>query len=247
MRANEFITEIERRGFLKGLGASAAAVAAPFMINKTPGSNEPTKKSEPLVPMPTLSSNPAIEKKMYALAASASPPIEGVELAQFMAQTNHESQGFTKVHEDGGPKYWHAKYDVTKNPANAKDLGNVKPGDGVAFHGRGFIQVTGRWNYTAAGKFLGIPLASNPDLAATLENAGKLALWFWNTRVRARVSDFTDTATVTKAINKQLDKLDRRTALFMQYLPAIRKAEAQNKIIKAHNDAPAVPRTARNI
>jgi hypothetical protein len=46
-----------------------------------------------------------------------------------------------------------------------KDLGNVRRGDGARYHGRGYIQLTGRANYRTYGRKLGVPLEAQPDLA----------------------------------------------------------------------------------
>ncbi len=54
-------------------------------------------------------------------------------------------------------------YDITVNPGLAKELGNIHPGDGKKFKGRGW-QITGRNNYQRIGDVLGIDLVGNPEL-----------------------------------------------------------------------------------
>ncbi|GLJ06606.1 hypothetical protein SUGI_0042910 [Cryptomeria japonica] len=53
---------------------------------------------------------------------------------------------------------------------------------GKQYYGRGPLQITGNYNYGAAGKYLGLPLLENPDLVAQKPDVGfKTALWFWMT------------------------------------------------------------------
>lgn len=59
------------------------------------------------------------------------------------------------------------------------DLGNNQPGDGPKFCGRGYIQITGRANYTAASKDLQQDYVGNPDLAMQPEHAAKIFIWYW--------------------------------------------------------------------
>lgn len=68
------------------------------------------------------------------------------------------------IKEWGGPKYFHKMYDIQGDrPAKARELGNLSPGDGIKYCGRGFPQVTGRRNYALAEKVFGIPFVDDPD------------------------------------------------------------------------------------
>jgi predicted chitinase len=72
---------------------------------------------------------------------------------------------------------------------NRKDLGNLQPGDGYKFRGRGFNQLTGRANYTIIGKAIGVDIVTNPDLMDNPEIAAKaLAYYFRSTIVNAQMS-----------------------------------------------------------
>jgi predicted chitinase len=61
-----------------------------------------------------------------------------------------------------------------KRPKVAKDLGNTQKGDGVRFHGRGYVQLTGRSNYGKAGKLVGSDLLKDPNFALDPAIAGKI-------------------------------------------------------------------------
>src|SRR5690606_17283422 len=56
---------------------------------------------------------------------------------------------------------------------------------GKDYYGRGPLQITWNYNYGAPGKFLGLPLLTDPDMVArSPEVACKCAMWFWNQNVR---------------------------------------------------------------
>lgn len=66
---------------------------------------------------------------------------------------------------------------------NRRDIGNINPGDGWSFHGRGYFQLTGRSNYDVYGRVVGVDLISNPELASSREVAAKLAIAYWREKV----------------------------------------------------------------
>ena len=55
-----------------------------------------------------------------------------------------------------------------------RDLGNTEPGDGVRFKGRGYVQITGRRNYTDWSNRLGVDLVGNPELAENPDIAAQI-------------------------------------------------------------------------
>ncbi len=74
------------------------------------------------------------------------------QIAYILATAEHESANFATLEEFAtGAKY-----------EGRSDLGNIKPGDGPRFKGRGYVQLTGRNNYTAYAKHTGIKLVNLP-------------------------------------------------------------------------------------
>lgn len=172
-----------------------------------------TPKAEP--GMSLLSrNNPEAEEVLHTTALKAG--LRGVELAQFLAQTRHESADFAHMKEIGSKQRF-AKYET---PQKAKQLGNKYRGDGERFKGRGFIQLTGRDNYTRASEqiFGDDRLVKNPDLASRFDVASHIALWYWKNQVRPYVKNFSDTKAVTKAINPAMHGLENRHNNFKEYM-----------------------------
>jgi len=110
-----------------------------------------------------------------------------LRLAHFLAQAGHESGGFTAVNENLNygakgllgifPKYFNAETSVLyerkpekiANVVYASRMGNgdKASGDGWKFRGRGYIQLTGKSNYTAFDQVVEESIVDNPDLVAT--------------------------------------------------------------------------------
>lgn len=108
------------------------------------------------------------------LTACAGLPVAwaAYALATPVVETNSTMQ---PINEIGGTAYFTRRYDITgERPDKAKELGNLSPGDGAKFHGRGYVQVTGRKNYERAASELGVPLLTDPDLALQPDIAAKI-------------------------------------------------------------------------
>jgi putative chitinase len=118
-----------------------------------------------------------------------------LRICHFLAQAAHESASFRTLEE----------YATGQAYEGRKDLGNVKPGDGKRYKGRGVFQLTGRANYSTIGKKLGYDLEGNPDLAATPEISVLTALEYWKSRSLSALADKDDVEGVTRKINGGLN------------------------------------------
>lgn len=102
-----------------------------------------------------------------------------------------------------------------------RDLGNVHPGDGSRFRGRGPIQITGRANYQKYGDLLGIDLVNSPMLAASKEVAFRIAGSFWKTHGLNDLADSEKFVDITKRINGGLNGLEDRQARYARAKAAL--------------------------
>jgi len=148
-----------------------------------------------------------------------------LRLAHFLAQCGHESGGFRATQENLNysakglngifKKYFPteaAAASYARNPqkiankvyANRMDNGSEASGDGYKFRGRGYIQLTGRANYTLFGKAIGEDIATNPDVVS-----GKYALlsaaWFWSKNGLNKLADGGATDAVVTSITKRVN------------------------------------------
>lgn len=162
------------------------------------------------------------------------------EMASFMGQMDHESGGLVRLEENlnysSADQIMKASGTAKRKGPDAVNkamqqgpeavaelmyggrMGNVNAGDGHAFRGRGFTQLTGRDNYTAASKALGIDLVGNPDLASDPEVAGKIATWYWQSRSGlSEAGKAGDVETATRKINGGTNGLEDRRAKTAMY------------------------------
>lgn len=129
-----------------------------------------------------------------------------VRQAAFLAQIAHESGSLRYVREIASGSAYEGRV----------SLGNIRPGDGVKFRGRGLIQITGRANYQACSMALfgDDRLLDTPVLLETPENASRSAGWFWHSRNLNALADAGKFVTLTKRINGGTNGLEDRQAYY---------------------------------
>ena len=147
-----------------------------------------------------------------------------LRLAHFLAQCGHESGGFKAVNENLNygakgllgvfPKYFNAataaqferkpELIAAKVYANRMGNGDEASKDGWKFRGRGYIQLTGKSNYTNFTKFIGEDCVANPDLVATKYPLASAAFFFNSNNLWAICDKGADDATVT-AVTKRVN------------------------------------------
>lgn len=105
------------------------------------------------------------------------------------------------------PSKWNKKDPANPNEPTGtlyegrKTLGNIMPGDGPRFIGRGVLQLTGRANYLDYGRKLGIDLTANPELACDPAVSVKIACQYFKDRNLLEAADKWDLKTVTQRVN----------------------------------------------
>lgn len=95
----------------------------------------------------------------------------------YMLGTDYHETGATMqpIHEYGDVAYFMRMYDVNgRRPDTARKMGNINPGDGPKYCGRGFVQLTWQINYKRAGELLRVDLVNHPDLAMQPDIAAKI-------------------------------------------------------------------------
>jgi putative chitinase len=148
-----------------------------------------------------------------------------LRLAHFLAQCGHESGGFKATQENlnysaSGLKGIFSKYfkeaglaeSYQRNPQKIASrvyggrMGNgpESTGEGYKFRGRGYIQLTGKDNYTAFGKAINEDMTANPDKVAT-HYALLSAAWFFSKNGLHRMADEGASDLVVTKITKRVN------------------------------------------
>ena len=163
-----------------------------------------------------------------------------LRLAHFLAQCGHESGGFKAVSEnlnysaDGLKKIFGKYFPGNLNESYARQPekiasrvyasrmgnGDESSKEGFKFRGRGYIQLTGKANYTNFTKFIGEDCVSNPDLVATKYPLASAAFFFDSNKLWSICDKGADDATVTavtKRVNGGTIGLPDRIKHFKEY------------------------------
>ena len=147
-----------------------------------------------------------------------------LRLAHFLAQCGHESGGFKAVSEnlnysaDGLKKIFGKYFPGNLNESYARQPetiasrvyasrmgnGDETTKEGFKFRGRGYIQLTGKSNYTNFTKFIGEDCVSNPDLVATKYPLASAGFFFDSNKLWSICDKGADDATVT-AVTKRVN------------------------------------------
>ena len=201
----------------KIMGESAAA---PTPIVSAPIASVGGLKLEKLkghIPDAVISMIPAVAQKFQIDSA--------LRLAHFLAQCGHESGGFRLTKENLNysakglngifKKYfptlesalpYERKPEKIANKVYGGRMGNgpEASGDGAKFCGRGYIQLTGKDNYTAFGKSIGEDMTANPDKVASTY-ALLSAAWFFSKNGLHKIADEGASDTVVTKITKRVN------------------------------------------
>ena len=163
-----------------------------------------------------------------------------LRLAHFLAQAGHESGQFKATSENLNysskgllgifPRYFNTataesyarQPQKIANKVYGGRMGNgaEASGDGFKFRGRGYIQLTGKDNYTQFDKSVPEDILANPDLVST-KYALASAAWFFNKNglwsICDRGADQATVTAVTKRVNGGTIGLPDRIKHFVEY------------------------------
>jgi putative chitinase len=169
------------------------------------------------IPDAVIAMIPAVAQKFQIDSA--------LRLAHFLAQCGHESGGFRLTKENLNysakglngifKKYfptlqsalpYERKPEKIANKVYGGRMGNgpEASGDGAKFCGRGYIQLTGKDNYTAFGKSIGEDVCANPQVVAE-KYALLSAAWFFSKNGLHKMADGGATDQVVTSITKRVN------------------------------------------
>ena len=220
-------------------GLVADGIAGPATLEKM-GVSLPTVQKETLKTDKLKGHVPDSVITEIAMIADKFGIVTNLRLAHFLAQCAHESGNFKAVNEnlnyskDGlmrvFPKYFPGT--LAESYANQPEKiasrvygsrmgnGDETSKEGFKFRGRGYIQLTGKQNYTIFSQFIGEDCVANPDLVATKYPLGSAAFFFNNNKLWSicdQGADDNAVTAVTKRVNGGTLGLDHRLKEFKKF------------------------------
>ena len=216
---------------LFGLSAPVAAVVKEDVVIPSGGPLN-LEKLKGHIPDSVIAQIPETAKKFNIT--------NNLRLAHFLSQCGHESGGFKAVSEnlnysaDGLKKIFGKYFPGNLNESYARQPekiaarvyasrmgnGDETSKEGFKFRGRGYIQLTGKANYTNFTKFIGEDCIANPDLVATKYPLASAAFFFDSNKLWSICDKGSDDATVTavtKRVNGGTIGLPDRIKHFKEY------------------------------
>lgn len=162
--------------------------------------------------------------------------------AHFLAQTGHESAGFSQLEEslnysEGALMSMFGRRISaeqarlygrnSQHPANQKMIASIiyasrngnedaQSGDGYRYRGRGLIQITGKANYAALVDALGVDIVAQPDLLSGYKLAAASAAAWWKIHGLNELADQDDVTRITQVINGGTYGLDDRKSRLLK-------------------------------
>ena len=147
-------------------------------------------------------------------------------LAYILATAFHEVAATMQPIFEKGSKNYFNRYDINFNPRKARELGNLTPGDGFKYRGRGFVQLTGRTNYRKFG------IENNPDEALKLEKSinilfdGMIKGLYTGKKLGDYFSDTVDDPVNSRRIVNGTDKAKLIAKYYDNFLDSIKAAKS---------------------
>jgi putative chitinase len=127
-----------------------------------------------------------------------------LRVRHFLAQAACETWGFTLMAEKASGMVYEGR----------RDLGNIYPGDGARFKGRGLLDTTGRWNYQHLRDVTGLDCMKRPEVLEQPDAAVLAAVAYWRNAGANKPADANDILQVTKVVNGGTNGLADRKIYF---------------------------------
>ena len=200
------------RAALASAGSEHRKIRRVSMAAAAPVLAELVSAERETVPVLTLDRMRAAFPRFAERAPTPSTWIEGLNAclwycaanehraAFLIGQLAHESAAFATLTEYASGAAYEGR----------ADLGNIQPGDGRRYKGRGPIQITGRANYRRVGAVLGIPAEQHPEILAAPLPGFLAAGLYWLDHGLNALADESNLTAITKAINGGLNGLASR-------------------------------------